>query len=260
MTKRHRPDVLTAGDYLVRNPDGQDDQMAAARWQFIEAVAREVPAFLERLRDQVYPAYARLANVNSAYWVMGWKFETWQLVSDGDNRLTPILVAWARGFNVEGEQWILEGALQTLAHWHRFPRLPAASDIRGFRPWVAVPGLISSRVHRFEFSHEGWDPSFMRFAGWRTNVRKRFEEAIGAHERQMRELARDLGAFRAAFKFSAEHFAWLALYQCGHLSLDAILRRAPNVVDKTTISKGIHSAASLAAITVRPKGRKLKKR
>jgi hypothetical protein len=99
----------------------------------------------------------------------------------------------------------------------------------------------------------------MSSAGWRTNVRKRFEKAIGAHQRRMREVAKDLGAFRAAFKFSVEHFAWLALYQCGHLSLDAILRRAPNVGDKTAISKGIHSAARLAAITVRPKGRKLKK-
>src|SRR5262249_24939890 len=137
MAKRR---TLTFGDCVVRNQDGQDDQVVSARWQFIEAVSQVVPAFLEVLRDQVYPAYARLADANPDYWVTGWKFETWQLLSDRDNQLTPILMAWARQFNVQGANWILEGALQTLSYWHRFPEQRAILDPWGFRPWIAVDG------------------------------------------------------------------------------------------------------------------------
>lgn len=99
----------------------------------------------------------------------------------------------------------------------------------------------------------------LEFAGWRTGVRKRFEEAIAVHERRMRKLAEDRGAFPAVFRFSTDHFQWLALYQCGNLTLDSILHRAPHAADKTAISKGVHSAARLAAIAVRPRRRKLKK-
>jgi len=34
--------------------------------------------------------------------------------SPAESQLTPTLMAWAQGFNVEGEEWILEGELQTL--------------------------------------------------------------------------------------------------------------------------------------------------
>jgi len=46
----------------------------------------------------------------------------WQSRSDADRQLTPILMKWARQFNVEKETWILEGALQTLSNWDKFPR------------------------------------------------------------------------------------------------------------------------------------------
>jgi hypothetical protein len=60
-------------------------------------------------------------------------------------------------------------------------------------------------------------------------------------------------------RFSTDHFQWLALYQFGGFSLDSILQRAQHAGDKTTISKGIHTAARLAAIAVRRKRPKLKK-
>ena len=259
MAERSVPKSFTPADYLVRNREGQDDQIAGARLQFIEAVGSFVPAFLEQLRDQVYPEYARLADVNPEYWVMGSRFETWRLRSDPDNRFAPILMAWAQDFNVQGEDWILEGALQTLSYWHQFPRSRAALDIAGFRQWNGFKVLTSAEERRFEFSDEGWDPTFVSATGWRTKIRKRFESAIRAHERRMLKLVVERGAIPAVGKFSKEHFAWLALYQCGNLSLEAILLRAKNVGGKTTISKGIHNAAILAAMDVRPRRRKAKK-
>ena len=259
MAERSVPKSLTAAGFLVRNREGQDDQIAGARLQFIEAVRCFVPSFLERLREEVYPEYARLADINPEYWVVGSSFESWRLRSDRDNQFTPILMAWAQDFNVQGEDWVLEGALQTLSYWHQFPPLRAALDIAGFRQWNGFKGLISAEERRFEFSDEGWDPTFVSAIGWRTKIRKRFESAIRAHERRMLKLVVERGAIPAGRKFSREHFEWLAVYQCGNLSLQAILLRAKNVGGKTTISKGIHNAAILAAMEVRPRRRKAKK-
>src|SRR6478672_11169576 len=149
MAKRR---ASTFGDYVVRNLDGQDDQVVNARWRFIEAVSQVVPAFLELLRDQVYPEYARLADRNADYWVPGWKFQTWQLLSDQNNQLTPVLMDWARRFNVSEEDWIFEARLQTLSNWHAFPEQRGALDFWGFRQCIAVDGLISADEQRFNFS------------------------------------------------------------------------------------------------------------
>jgi hypothetical protein len=251
--------TLTFGDYVVRNPDGQDDQLVSARWQFIEAVRQVVPAFLEELRDEVYPEYARRANANSDYWEMGWKLETWQLLSDQSNEFTPILMAWARKFNVQREERILEGALQTLSYWHKFPEQRAALDCWGFRPWIAVDGLLSADEQRFDFSDDGWDPTAVSSAAWREVVYQRFDDAVKAYEGRQRKLVEDRGGLRVTFKFSPDHFQWLALYQCHNDSLDAILQRTAHAADRTTISKGIRNAARLAGIAVRPERSKWKK-
>src|SRR5262249_18312830 len=92
----------------------QSNEVAGARWAFIEALRRKSPSFFERLRKDVYPRFAELAAGSADYWASGWTFATWQLYSDRDEQLTPILLAWARSFNVDGELWLLEGALETL--------------------------------------------------------------------------------------------------------------------------------------------------
>jgi hypothetical protein len=258
---------LTSGDYLSRNDERQDNQVAAARWQFVEAIRCKVPVFFERLRDVVYPAYERFANGKPRYWERGWRFDTWQVVSDHkeadppvhpDNQLTPILLTWAREFNVNGETWILEGALQTLSDWHKSQESKEALDIWGFREWYCVPGLITPKDHGFKFEDGGWDPTFWRWEDWLPGVTKRFEESLLNYRQKMSKLIEQRGADRSAARFSAEHFEWLALYQCGNLSLDLILSRAPNVGDKSTVSKGMKHAAKLANISIRPKRLKLK--
>ena len=100
-------------------------------------------------------------------------------------------------------------------------------------------------------SHAKIDASFA--------VYQRFDEAVKAYERRLGQLVEARGGVRVTFKFSPDHFQWLALCQCGNLSLDAILQRTSYSTDRTTISKGIHSAASLAAMAVRADRGKLKK-
>jgi hypothetical protein len=56
----------------------------------------------------------------------------------------------------------------------------------------------------------------------------------------------------------ADHFEWLAIYQCGNASLQFILEQAGHAGGKSSISKGMHRAAKLAQIRIRGKRRKLK--
>ena len=55
---------------------------------------------------------------------------------------------------------------------------------------------------------------------------------------------------------SEEHFNWLALYQCANASLESIVALA-KYGDKATVSKGMHNAAKLACIRIRPKGKEV---
>jgi hypothetical protein len=257
MKKDVRAVHLTASEFLASGRNGLNQQVANARWQFMLAVRRQVPELFERLRDEVYPAFARLAK--PGYWHTGFSFSMWQSRSDPDRQLTPLLMDWARRFHVEGETWILEGALQTLSSWNKFPHCREKLEIVGFRKPICVPGLVWDHERGFHFEDEGWDPTLISFAGWRVNVRERFEAAMKQHGQQMRALIKERGGVPAVVRSSKDHFDWLALYQCANASLESIAERA-SYGDRTTISKGMHQAATLARMRIRAKRRKLKSR
>lgn len=259
MLKDQRAVRLTASDYLASDRKGLNQQVASARWQLMLTVQRLVPEFFERLRDDVYPAFAPLADQQPDYWRTGYEFAMWQSRSDADRRLTPILTKWAGRFSVEEEKWILEGALQTLSNWHKFPRCREALEILGFRKPVCATVVVSDPEPSFHFDDDGWDPTLISFAGWRANIRERFEAAVGQHRQQMLARVKERGGLPAAVRASGEHFDWLALYHFGNASFKSILARV-GYGDNSTISKGIHQAAELARLQVRAKRRKLKSR
>lgn len=248
---------LTASEFLASDRSGLNQQVANARWQFLLALKRQVPEIFERLRNDVYPVFARLAK--PGYWRTGRSFPMWQARWDPDRQLTPVLMKWARRFNLEGETWILEGALQTLSNWNKFPHCRENLEILGFRKPVCVPGLIADGEHAFHFEDEGWDPTLISLPGWRVNIRKRFEATLQQHRQQMQALIKERGGVPAVVRSQEQHFDWLALYQCANATLESIVERA-RYGDKTTISKGMHQAAQLARIRIRTKRRKLKSR
>ena len=153
---RKQNSVLSWAEYISADND-QNIETAAARWQFMQAVQSVYPRFFTKLQQQIYPTYSRLAGRSESYWQTGWAFETWQLHSDRNQRLTAPLSAWAKPFNAE-EAWILEGALQSLWLWRRFP---AGLNVRGakrrdritlhslrhtFASWLAIAGLSLRRI------------------------------------------------------------------------------------------------------------------
>ena len=182
------------------------------------------------------------------YWQAGWEFSTWQLHSDRDNQITSYLLAWAEAFNLAGEPWILEGALQTLWLWHKSRDARTSLNLRGFRQYVCGQILIPDDEHRFRFEDWGWDPQHLSWPRYHANAQKRFETELRAHKKRIRALVKARGAQRASSRYSVEHFEWLALYHCGGWSLEKILRCSPHVGSKTTISKGLHTAARLARL------------
>jgi hypothetical protein len=255
---RSNRQALIGGEYILADRYDNNNQVASARWELIQAVHRKIPAFAERLRKEVYPTYANLAGKRSDYWETGWKFSTWLHHSDGNNEITPLLLAWAGAFNLEKDTWILEGALQTLYIWHKFADARHSLDLQGFRPNVCGQILIGDGEHRFSFEDWGWDPQLSSWLGYGAGVRKRFETQLRAYEKRIRALVQGRGGQHVVPRYSVEHLEWLALYHCGGWSLDRILKCSPYAGGKTTISKGLHKAAHLAHLKVRTKRGKLK--
>ncbi len=241
---------LTASDYVANDRNGLNQQIANARWFFLKSVQRCVPEFFEHLREQVYPAYAQVEK--TGYWRTGFTFRMWQSRSDKDHFLTPILTRWARQFHLEQETWILEGALQTLSNWHRFPHTREKREMDGFRKPICVSGLVLPNEQAFRFEEAGWDPTLISFAGWRMNLRPQIEKAMREYRQRMVALVDQRGGTPSKALLNRDHFEWLALYQCGGLSLESVAKRTRHA-DKTTISKGLHQAAELARIHVRGK-------
>lgn len=233
------------GEYIVTE-QSENFQVAGARRKLMEAVQRVLPRFFEQLREQVYPTYARLAENRPGYWESGWTYETWQLVSDRDRQLTPYLMAWAKAFHVEETDWILQGALQTLALWHGHEKSRNSLDISGFRVYCCVDTLSSDEERLFTLEHCGWEPQSQTWASFRDIIQREFKRQLGAYEQRLRSLMESQGVVRARHRHSLKHFEWFALYQLGGMSTTRILQRCPDLKgDESTILKGVKTAAGL---------------
>jgi hypothetical protein len=247
------------GEFIL--PDqSQNTEIAGARWEFTKMVRRVFPRFFEQLRERVYPSFARLAENRPGYWELGWTFETWQLQSDPDQQLMPCLLGWAREFHAD-ETWILEGALQTLWLWNGDPKLRESLDMFGFRSSCCVDVLTSDEERLFTFEHEGWDPQTQRWGSFRDSIKGKFQKHLDTYERRLSSLMESRGAVRARKRYSADHFAWFALYQLGGLSATKILQQHPALKgDESTILKGVKTAAGLLQWTNVRKPRKAQTR
>jgi len=268
--RKTNPPTLARGEYTSFDPvRGITTQTAAARRLLMETARQVCPEFFERLRDDVYPKFARLVRERDRqpdppfwldrrpYWEPGWRFETWRIISDRDHALTPDLRVWARSFNAD-EDWILEGALQTLWLWQKYPNLRESLDIKGFFPPPGGDVVISGEEAEFKFQDRGWQPQLEKWAVWRDRILERFEKELSAHKGKLCTLTEKRGAVRAYSPQGVDSFEWLALYQWKGQTLEQILNRYRMAADKTTIWHGIDKASRLAGIQLRQRSRKLK--
>jgi hypothetical protein len=244
MKKGELPRYLVSGEFVVAKPNGDDRERAAARRVFIAAMHQLVPEFFETLHEDVYSVFARRVAAKTRI-----PLQPWKIIPD---ELGFRLLNWTARFNVDrenwildgGEDWILDGALATLWHWHRSPQSRKTLDWSAFRRFVAEPGL---KVPPFSFASEGWDRTFIRGDAFAAGTTKAFQAELTKYIQEERKRAREQG-LRPARRYTPEHFEWLVLFQCGKLSLDAILRRYNELskakAGSATISKGMRRAAS----------------
>jgi hypothetical protein len=246
------------GEYVQPKPNGSlDRQAASARWEFILALDRVVPDVLQKLRDEVYPKFAAEQHKGTPR------------VPEFTPSIEALLSDWARHFHLDSAPWIITGAKTTLARWHRAPamldrftspddpQVYARNAYRGFYTPVAEYREMSDAETRFNLDDPGWDPKFQPFAEWREYMESRFKEALRQYEARVRALALERGLIKVPL-YTREHFEWLALFQCGNLSLEQIRFRYPLVGDNSAISKGMHTAAETIGVSVRKRQPKLK--
>lgn len=158
----------------------------------------------------------------------------------------PGLMNWANEFNVGGESWILDGALQTLSFWRRNPDSRASLDLRRFATPYAVDTLSEGKETLFRFEYPGWDPQFERWHVFRRAAVTEFEKQLQAYEKQQRSLMESQGAVRARRRYSIQNLKWFALYQLAGRSTMQILEERPDLKgDPSTVLKGIKTAAEL---------------
>ena len=249
--------AIVGGEFPIGDEETRAEAVRAnARWRFVQAISGACPEVFEALYKQVYPKFCDSPSEKPDYWEYRWSFERWQRLLDGDGRLTPFLKDWSRRFSID-ESWFLEGALQTMHYWLRASDLREKRVPHGFRPFVAGSILIHDHEHKFDFNDRGWDPQFERWLKFKTRIEDRFLRALADHKDKVRSLARKRGLVKKPPVCSDEHFEWLALFKCGRHTLKQIRDQYRSVGDKSTISKGLHKAASLAETDV-PARRKLK--
>jgi hypothetical protein len=260
-----RPSGLASGDYLRRG-NSVDDQTREMRVVLIDAILREAPDFFESLRRDIFPRFARYARVaertrrGPGYWELGWRFETWDahasVSRSRTNRFKPYLLEWASAFHADGESWVLEGALETLAAWYEHPHWREGLDVTLFCPPVATEILVD--YERFTFEDSGWSPQWERWPDFRARVVARFETQLAAYETTTRGMIEALGAERSQNSFSRVNFDWFVMYQMLGMSSTKILNRVaasghrrangrPVRGDESTVRKGVNAVAKLVA-------------
>jgi hypothetical protein len=227
---------LARGEYLVSDTDP-----IGARRELMGAIKTEVPEFFEQLREGVYPAFATATE--------SWASEndgppTWIFVQSHSSQLKAALLEWARHFNAE-ENWIFEGAVSLLSHWHRYAESREALDVGGFL--LDSPGgwgLVNQAERQFHFLDSGWNPQFQTWAEYNKRVTERFKQELSEYEQKIRDLAEQRKGVRVQSRFSTENFRYFALCRFRRMSPARIFEQLGGG-DFSTVTKGIKAAAAM---------------
>jgi hypothetical protein len=188
MPKRTTP-PLSFGEYVQSHPE-RSEMVVLARRELMKASTRVLPAFLEELRDQVFPAYAKLASGNRR--LIRRRLDPYpQEPTPEHEEVCNLLHLWARRFEAEAD-WLLGEALQTLRVWSH------CRELRRSLEWMSVPVIRKLRIgDRFDFTFEAWDPQTVKWAGFSRALRCRLNEALRTYEKDTRRKAESWGLVRA---------------------------------------------------------------
>jgi hypothetical protein len=239
MSKRETPHLAVWGEYFPAD-DENNQAVHRARLFLIDAVRKVFPRFFEKLSDDVFPWYEKLAQSGYKFNLILWTNHPYDLLTD-DGELKQALSEWAAELNACAK-WLLDGALRTLWHWHTDPEWRKRFKWESLR---IFGGAVGPMGKEFEFRYQAWDVQLLRWPVYRTSLVANFEKAVAEYERKTRENAEQHGLIRVPHKFSLDNLEWFALYQFAGMSSKKIADRSRGTVDESTVLKGVKAAAKL---------------
>jgi len=246
------PSQLKPGTFNSIEPS---ENQALWYWRrlFIEAIRKWRPEVLESLRDDVAPHFAAWRDGEDVpeIWYVRKATETFR-------HLVPFrdaLFAWAERWRLGEkwwavqEDWILQGALDTLRFWRRSPEW--AATLAWSHDDRTPDYVLSDDERRFHLTLDGWHPelgetvaeALRRVA--RQATRKAREDYVPAriamlHERGWRE---------SPGKRTRKHVEWLVRFHINDESLSKIASTVHTF--KENVSQRIHEVATLIGLTLR---------
>ncbi len=259
MATNERRRRLASSDYL--SPDSDLEEWLA-RHELIKAVKRVLPEFLERLSADVFPAYQRLAAEDNKFRTRRRSTNTGKLfpriwgsanawnVLPKNCELRTSLWEWSTKFNAQDPKF-LDETLRTLRSWHD------NADWRKNLRWHAVHGGRRKRAigEGFAFECDAWDltlSSWKEYSAW---VRRRFAAALSDYGTKRRMLAAESNPplIPARREYSELNLEWFVQYQFAGMSrqeiVEGVTETTLNLIDDSTVSKGIKAAAKLIGWT-----------
>ncbi len=239
MTKRKTP-PLSRGEYVQPHP-ARSETVRMAQHELIRASARVFPAFLEGLRDTVFPTYAEIARRDSK--LVRRNRNPWPHEATPEHeKVINLLNSWAKQFNVT-EDWLLDDAFRALPVWFGHP--PVRDALR-WLPMLATRQLDIGKP--FAFTFMAWQPQNKSWASFRQELRARFEEELRNYEKDTRREAEALGLVRTRHTYSPDNLEWFVLHQFGGMSYTKIVKWLEDnnrKCDESTVRSGIRTAEEL---------------
>jgi hypothetical protein len=232
--------------------------VADLRGQFLREVETTAPEVLERLRDNVWPEYAKAyhASVHSGENILSVLNR-----SRWSQSLQVVVIEWIHEFRLlhgrNPPEWILSQMESTLSTWTRHPSL-----VSGAPGWVWLGGqtmertpspedfVISLGTYKWDWRHgrESADEA-------RNLILKEIRDIVNRRFVEMLALITLLP--RAPNKRRPEHFTWLVQHQIQRMTFQDIADRSH--VEPITVKNEVTDLKKLIGLSLqrgRPRGRK----
>lgn len=165
------------------------------------------------------------------------------------SNLEDALCRWSERFNLTDE-WCLDHALQTLAHW------VSSGELENF-DWQ-----YKLKSYDFEesngdgirtFKYLAWNPEADTWSSYKQRTEKALAEELANYRKQVEQSVKASKQYIAREKTSGEHYKWLIYFQIEGLTVEGVIikyqLKGHRIPSRSSVSEAIYSLASLIDLT-----------